>query len=147
MGTPGAPSLTVRDAGLVATVALVVAFAATLVPAVRTAQVSTVSALADGARAPRRGAALIAVSRRLPPSLLLGLRLIARRPRRALLGAANIAVTMAGIVAVLTFRATVDQAINGTTRPRFYRGRFVGLTRLYETRLALAALRAAERAK
>ena len=113
MGTPGAPSLTVRDAGLVATVALVVAFAATLVPAVRAAQVSTVSALADGARAPRRGAALIAVSRRLPPSLLLGLRLIARRPRRALLGAANIAVTMAGIVAVLTFRATVDQAING----------------------------------
>jgi putative ABC transport system permease protein len=113
MGTPGAPSLTVRDAGLVATVALVVAFAATLVPAVRAAQVSTVSALTDGARAPRRRAALIAVSRRLPVALLLGLRLIARRPRRALLGAANIAVTMAGIVAVLTFRATVDQAING----------------------------------
>ena len=113
MGTPGAPSLTVRDAGLVATVALVVAFAATLVPAVRAAQVSTVSALAGEARAPRRGAVLIAVSRRLPVALLLGLRLIARRPRRALLGAANIAVTMAGIVAVLTFRATVDQAING----------------------------------
>lgn len=113
IGTPGAPSLTVRDAGLVAAVALVVAFAATLVPAVRAAQVSTVSALANGARAPRRGAALIAVSRRLPVALLLGLRLIARRPRRALLGAANIAVTMAGIVAVLTFRATVDQAING----------------------------------
>jgi hypothetical protein len=45
------------------------------------------------------------------------------------------------------FELVVDQAINGTTRPRFYRGRFVGLTRLYETRLALAALRAAERAK
>jgi putative ABC transport system permease protein len=113
VGTPGAPSLTMRDAGLVAAVALVVAFAATLVPAVRAAQVSTVSALNDGARTPRRGAALIAVSRRLPVVLLLGLRLIARRPRRAVLGAANIAVTMAGIVAVLTFRATVDQAING----------------------------------
>ncbi len=50
---------------------------------------------------------------RLPVALLLGLRLIARKPRRALLGAANIAVTTAGIVAVLTFRATVDQAING----------------------------------
>jgi putative ABC transport system permease protein len=113
VGTQGAPSLTVRDAGLVAAVALVVAFAATLVPAARAARVSTVSALADEARAPRRGAALIAVSRRLPAALLLGLRLIARRPRRALLTAANIAVTTAGIVAVLTFRATVDHAING----------------------------------
>lgn len=45
------------------------------------------------------------------------------------------------------FELIVDQAINGTTRARFYRGRFVGLTRVYETRLALAALRAAARAK
>ena len=42
--------------------------------------------------------------------LLLGLRLAARRPRRAVLSAASIAVTAAGIVAVLAFRATVDQA-------------------------------------
>jgi putative ABC transport system permease protein len=113
VGTPGAPSLTVRDAGLVAAVAVVVVFATTLVPAVRAARASTVSSLADEARAPRREAALIAVSRRLPAAPLLGLRLIARRPRRALLGAASIAVTMAGIVAVLTFRATAGQAVNG----------------------------------
>lgn len=145
VGTPGAPSLTVHDAGLVAAVALVVALAATLAPAVRAARVSTVSALADEARAPRRGAALIAVSRRLPVALLLGLRLIARRPRRALLGAANIAVTMAGIVAVLTFRATVDQAINGRdgglSNPVFNRDGQV-LTVLTVAVLVLASLNA-----
>jgi len=53
------------------------------------------------------------MSRRLPVPLLLGLRLVARRPRRALLGAANVAVTMAGVVAVLTFHATAGQKING----------------------------------
>ena len=42
------------------------------------------------------------------------------------------------------FELIVDQAINGATTARFYRGRFVGLTRAYETRLALAALRAAQ---
>jgi hypothetical protein len=45
------------------------------------------------------------------------------------------------------FALIVDQAINGTTSPRFYRGRFVGMVHRYETQLALAALRAADRAK
>jgi hypothetical protein len=44
------------------------------------------------------------------------------------------------------FTTILDQALNGTTRPRFYRGRFVGTAHRYETRLALAALRAADRA-
>jgi putative ABC transport system permease protein len=43
----------------------------------------------------------MAISRRLPAPLLIGLRLIARRPRRALLSAASTAVTVMGIVAVL----------------------------------------------
>ncbi len=47
VGTPGAPSLTLSDAGLVIAVALAVALAATLVPAIRAARTSTVSALAD----------------------------------------------------------------------------------------------------
>src|SRR5690348_6850320 len=76
---------------LTAAVALAVALAATLVPAIRAARTSTVSALADAARPPRRRPALIALSARLPVPLLLGLRLVARRPRRALLGAASIA--------------------------------------------------------
>jgi putative ABC transport system permease protein len=45
--------------------------------------------------------------------LLLGLRLVARRPRRALLSAFSIAVTAAGVIAVLTFHATADQKVFG----------------------------------
>ena len=113
VGTPGAPSLTAPVAGLVLAVALGVALAATLVPAIRAARGSTVRALADAPRPPRRRPRLLAMSRRLPVPMLLGLRLVARRPRRALLGAANVAITMAGVVAVLTFHATAGQKING----------------------------------
>ena len=113
VGTPGAPSLTAPVAGLVLAVALGVALAATLVPAIRAARGSTVGALADAPRPPRRRPRLLALSRRLPVPLLLGLRLVARRPRRALLGAANVAITMAGVVAVLTFHATAGLTING----------------------------------
>jgi putative ABC transport system permease protein len=109
VGTPGAPSLTPATAAEVIAVAVGVALLATLVPAIRGARTSTVSALASAARPPRRRAGLIAISRRLPVPLLLGVRLVARRPRRALLGAASVAVTTTGIVAVLTFHATADQ--------------------------------------
>jgi putative ABC transport system permease protein len=107
VGSPGAPSLTLHDVGLVVGVALVVALASTLVPAIRAARTSTVSALANAARRPRRRGMLIRLSRRLPVPLLFGMRLIARRPRRALLGAASVAVTATGIVAVLAFHTTV----------------------------------------
>ena len=110
VGAPGAPSLTLPAAALVVGVAVTVALAATLVPAVRAARTSTVSALASTARPPRRRARLIALSAGLPVPLLLGLRLSARRPRRAVLSAASIAVTMTGIVAVLAFHATARQA-------------------------------------
>jgi ABC-type lipoprotein release transport system permease subunit len=113
LGTPGAPSMTLPIIGEVVAVALVVAVAATLVPAIRAARTSTVDALADSARRPRRGAGLIAISARLPVPLLLGLRLIARRPRRALLTAASVAITVTGIVAVLSFHATADRMISG----------------------------------
>jgi ABC-type lipoprotein release transport system permease subunit len=102
VGAPGAPNLTPPTAGLVVAAALAVAVAATLVPALRAAGTSTVSALTDPARAPRRGAPLIAISARLPVALLLGLRLIARRPPRAVLHALSTAVTVAGLVAILT---------------------------------------------
>jgi putative ABC transport system permease protein len=107
VGVPGAPALTLSIAGEVIAVALAAALAGTAVPAIRAARTSTVRALADGARRPRRGAMLIAVSRRLPVPLLLGLRLVARRPGRALLSAASMAVTATGIVAVLAFHTTV----------------------------------------
>ncbi|HET8620089.1 MAG TPA: FtsX-like permease family protein [Acidimicrobiales bacterium] len=104
LGRAGAPSVTLSSVGLVTALALGVAVAATVVPAVRAARTSTVHALADSARAPRRTAWLIAISARLPVPLLLGLRVAARRPRRVLLGAASIAITVAGIVAALAAR-------------------------------------------
>jgi putative ABC transport system permease protein len=102
IGTPGAPSLTVSTVVFVGAMALAVALAATLVPAIRAARTSTVNALADAARAPRRRAWLIAISTRLPAPLLLGLRVAARRPRRSVLNAFSIAVTVTGIVTILS---------------------------------------------
>ncbi len=112
VGAPGAPSITAADAGLIVAVALVVALASTAVPGIRAARVSTVTALAEQVRPPRRRGVLIRVSRRLPAPLLLGLRVIARRPRRGLLSAASIAVTVTGLVAVLAFHATADARLS-----------------------------------
>jgi ABC-type lipoprotein release transport system permease subunit len=109
VGTPGAPSLTLSIAGQVLGVALIVALAATLLPAFRAARTSTVGALADAARPPRRRATLIRLAARLPVPLLFGLRLVARRPRRAVLGAASIAVTVTGLVAVVAFHDLAGQ--------------------------------------
>lgn len=36
----------------------------------------------------------------------------------------------------------MDHVINGATRPRFYRGKFVGTVHRFENRMAMAALRA-----
>ena len=108
LGSAGVPPLTVSTAGVVTAVALGVAVAATFVPAVRAARTSTVLALADSARAPRRTAWLIALSARLPLALLLGLRVAARRPRRVLLATASVAITVSGIVAALAAHADLD---------------------------------------
>jgi ABC-type lipoprotein release transport system permease subunit len=114
LGGAGAPPLTVSTAGLVTAVALGVAVAATFVPAVRAARTSTVLALADSARPPRRTAWLIGISARLPVPLLLGLRVAARRPRRVVLSTASIAITVSGIVAVLAAHADL---LDGASAP------------------------------
>ncbi|NUT43086.1 MAG: ABC transporter permease, partial [Thermoactinospora sp.] len=62
-------------------------------------------ALADAPRAPRRIGWLIAVSARLPASLLLAVRVAARRPRRVVLGAVSIAVTVSGLFVLLVLNA------------------------------------------
>jgi putative ABC transport system permease protein len=111
VGAPGAPSLTAVTVAKVVGVALAVALAATLVPAIRAARTSTVAAINDVARPPRRRGALVRMSAGLPVPVLFGLRLVGRRPRRALLTAANIAVTVTGLVAVLSFHATVNSRL------------------------------------
>jgi putative ABC transport system permease protein len=115
VGAPGAPSLTAVTAAEVVGVALAVALAATLVPAIRAARTSTIDAINDVARPPRRHGALITISARLPVPVLFGVRLAARRPRRALLSAANVAVTVTGIVAVLCFHADVTTKLGPTS--------------------------------
>jgi ABC-type lipoprotein release transport system permease subunit len=107
LGSAGAPSLTLATVGLVTAVAVGVAVLASTVSAVRAARTSTVRALADTARRPRRTRRLIALSARLPVPLLLGVRVIARRPRRVLLGVASVVVTVSGIVAVLGAHAAM----------------------------------------
>jgi hypothetical protein len=108
VGAPGAPPLTLVTVVVALGVTLAVALASTLVPAIRAARMSTVSALADAPRLPRRRDSLIRLSRKLPVPALFGLRLVARRPRRAIFSAASIAVAVMGLVAALAIHAAVD---------------------------------------
>jgi ABC-type lipoprotein release transport system permease subunit len=108
LGSAGAPSLTPTTVGVVTAVALGVATAASLVPAVRAASTSTIEALANRARPPRRTPRLIAFSARLPAPWLLGLRVAARQPRRMVLSALSIVVTVSGIVAILAARNQIS---------------------------------------
>ena len=108
LGSAGAPPVTVATIAIVVSVAVAVAAVATLVPAIRAARTSTVGALADSARPPRRRSRIIAVSARLPVPLLFGLRVAARRPRRVVLTTISIAVSASGIVAVLMVHAHFD---------------------------------------
>ena len=105
VGVPGAPSVSVPAVIIIAVIALAVAAISSLVPAIRAARTSTVSALADAPRVPSRRPLVIAVSARLPVTLLLALRQLSRRPRRALLNTASITTTVTGIVAILASHA------------------------------------------
>ncbi|MEV4518277.1 FtsX-like permease family protein [Dactylosporangium sp. NPDC049525] len=109
IGSAGTPSLTWSTVALVTAVALGVAVVATAVPAMRGARTSTVSALADAARPPRRTGWLIALSARLPVPLLLALRVAGRRPRRVVLAVASIAVTVGGIYVLLVLNTFLSE--------------------------------------
>jgi ABC-type lipoprotein release transport system permease subunit len=117
LGSTGTPPLTMSTVGLVTAVALGVAVTATLVPAVRAARTSTVLALADSARPPRRTAWLIAISNRLPVPLLLALRVVARRPRRVVLATVSIAITVSGIVAAIAAHADLNDSGDSVLDP------------------------------
>jgi len=145
IGTPGAPPLTLVTVVVAVGVALAVALASTLVPAIRAARMSTVSALADTPRLPKRRDWLIGLSRKLPLPALLGLRLVARRPRRAIFSAASIAVAVMGLVAALSIHAAVDNKFahlgrsGGLVNPEVPRAEQV-LTAITISLVALAAL-------
>jgi putative ABC transport system permease protein len=104
VGAPGPPTFDLSTIGIAIGAAIAVAIVATLVPALRASRTSTVNALADAARSPRRARWTIALSSRLPVPVLLGMRLAGRRRRRAVLSAASVAVTVGSLVAVLMFR-------------------------------------------
>lgn len=95
----------------VAFLAVLAAVLTTLAPTLRAIRTSTVRALADSPRPPRR-TALTALSLRLPVPVLLGMRLTARRPVRTLLHAAGITVTTSAAVALLTFDARRAPGLN-----------------------------------
>ncbi|HEY6276269.1 MAG TPA: FtsX-like permease family protein [Streptosporangiaceae bacterium] len=145
LGTAGPPPVTAANIGVVVAVAVAVAVAAALVPAVRAARISTVRALSDTARIPRRRAWLIALSARLPVPLLIGLRVAARRPRRIVLSVLSIAVTVSGIVAVLFAHASLDAsqsgASSGLANPQSERGNQILLIVTFML-VALAAVNA-----
>lgn len=106
LGAPSIPPLTGSTVGLVIALALAVAIVATFVPAIRAARQSTAAALEDAARPPRRRAWVIRLSAHLPATLLVGVRLAVRRPRRLVLSVFSVAVTASGLVAVLILHAS-----------------------------------------
>ncbi|MFI7427632.1 ABC transporter permease [Micromonospora sp. NPDC049836] len=109
----------------VTALALTIAVAATLTPVVRAATTSTVHALADAATPPRRRRWRIWLSRRLPTALLIGVRINARRPRRARLVMVNTLITTTTLVAILMENTRVVRFDLGYTQlasPRWERG-------------------------
>jgi putative ABC transport system permease protein len=89
----------------------------TLRPTLRAMRTATVTALTATAHQPRHRPWLTALSALLPTPLLLGLRLTARRPGRAVLQACSTATTVIAIVALLTLYAQPERGygLNGSS--------------------------------
>jgi ABC-type lipoprotein release transport system permease subunit len=105
LGRTGGTSVSATNAATVVACVLAVVVVAGVVPAWRAARTSTVRALADEGRAPRRARLTVALSAGLPAPALIGLRLAARRPRRAVLTSLSVAVAVCGSVVVLYAQA------------------------------------------
>ncbi|MGW2156717.1 FtsX-like permease family protein [Nonomuraea sp. NPDC001699] len=89
--------------------AVAVAVLSTLRPTLRAMRTATVTALSATARPPRHRPWLTALSALLPTPLLLGLRLTARRPGRAVLQACSTATTVIAVVALLTLHVQPER--------------------------------------
>ncbi|HEX3930101.1 MAG TPA: FtsX-like permease family protein [Nocardioides sp.] len=108
LGHVGATTLSMAQAFTVTACVLAVVVLACAVPAWRAARTSTLQALTDGGRPPRRNRLLVAVSATMPTPALLGLRLAGRRPRRAVLTTLSVAVAVCGAVVVLYAQASLN---------------------------------------
>ncbi|MFF4986244.1 FtsX-like permease family protein [Streptosporangium saharense] len=106
IGATGLSGATVVAATVLA---VAVAVLSTLSPTLRAMRTATVTALTATARQPRHRPWLTALSAPLPTPLLLGLRLTARRPGRAVLQACSTATTVIAIVALLTLHAQPER--------------------------------------
>ncbi|CAL9403456.1 FtsX-like permease family protein [Streptomyces sp. enrichment culture] len=96
--------------------AVVVALAGTLGPVLRTVRSSTVDSLADPAHLSPHRPRSAALTAHLPPALLIGVRLIARRPGRAVLSAVGTAATTVMVTGLLTFRVSLEaETARGTS--------------------------------
>ncbi|MGW0482708.1 FtsX-like permease family protein [Nonomuraea sp. NPDC003214] len=103
---------------LAATVlALVVAVLTTLRPTLHALRTATVTALTSTLHEPRHRPRLTALTALLPTPLLLGLRLTARRPGRAVLQACSTATTVIAMVALLTVHVQQERGygLNGSS--------------------------------
>ncbi|MGW0982632.1 FtsX-like permease family protein [Streptomyces xiamenensis] len=120
--------------------ALLVTSIATLGPVLRTVRSSTADTLADPAHLTAHRPRLTAVTAHLPTPLLIGLRLIARRPGRAVLSAVGPAATMVMVTAVLTFQVSLAaETAQGTSTVQEIRDAVTGQVMLGVT-VALGAL-------
>ncbi|MFG2053219.1 FtsX-like permease family protein [Micromonospora sp. NPDC048930] len=125
IGSVNAQPPALRIVIAVTALALTIAVAATLIPVVRAAATSTVHALADAATPPQRRRWRIWLSRRLPTALLIGVRINARRPRRARLVMVNTLITTTTLVAILMENTRVvhfDLGYTQLANPRWERG-------------------------
>ncbi|MFG2099325.1 FtsX-like permease family protein [Micromonospora echinaurantiaca] len=101
LGSTGTHPPALRTVLAATVLALAIAAAAALAPVLRAATTDTVDALADAATPPRRRGWRVWLSRRMPTALLIGVRINARRPRRARLVMVNTLITTAGLAALL----------------------------------------------
>lgn len=94
--------------------AVLIAAVAAVAPTLRSAVTTTVDALADAASPPQQELRFGAIARRLPIGLMLGIRLIVRRPNRATLSAITLTITLLAVTATLCyFDQPTDWAATG----------------------------------
>ncbi len=113
LGNPSSAQIDVTDAAAVLAAAVIIATAATLVPAIRGARVSTVAALTGTVPSRRRRRRLLGISARLPAPLSLAMRLVGRQTRRTTFNVLGLMVAVAMVVASITVQHNLDLTTPG----------------------------------